>query len=207
MFILQNAPTGQAGGAGEAKERRLEIGGLGVDSETAKFDLTLYLTQGEQVTGFFEYNTDLFDRGTLERLAHHYLVLLRGIVADPDRPLAAYELMEEDERRQVVEDWNATAADYPDLCFHQLFERQVDERPDAIALVAEDATYTYRELDQAGQSAGPPADRPRPARPKASSASAPTAPRGWWSPCSACSRPAAPTCRWTPATRPTGWPS
>ena len=144
MFILQNAPTGHGG---EANPQQMEISSLGVDSETSKFELTLYLTQGEEVNGFFEYNSDLFDRSTLERLVHHYLVLLRGIAENPDRQLAAYELMTEEERHRVVFEWNHTEAEYPPLCLHQLFEQQVDQNPDAVALKADDITYTYRELD------------------------------------------------------------
>jgi len=146
MFILQNAPTGQEGKADAPQQ--MEISMLGVDSETSKFELTLYLTQGEEVTGFFEYNSDLFDRSTLERLTHHYLVLLRGITAAPDRQLSAYELMTEDERQKVVLEWNHTETSYPDLCLHQLFEQQAKERPDAVALKADDISLTYRELDE-----------------------------------------------------------
>ncbi|MEM1205714.1 MAG: amino acid adenylation domain-containing protein [Acidobacteriota bacterium] len=153
MFILQNAPTGrgdgQGGGQADDGGPSLRLGTMGVDSETSKFDFTLYLTQGEEVTGFFEYNTDLFDEGTLARLTRHFELLLEGVVADPDRRLHEYPLMAEEERRQVVSGWNATDAEFPtDACVHQLFERQADVDGDRVALEADGVRLTYRELDE-----------------------------------------------------------
>ena len=99
--------------------------------------------------GWFEYNPDLFEVATIERLAGHWQRLLVGIVEDPARQLSALPLLTEEERRQVLVDWNDTAADYPiDVCIHQLFETQVERTPDAVALVYEDTQLTYRELNR-----------------------------------------------------------
>lgn len=151
MMILQNAPSAREN---EAKEKGQDGGGvrlapLGVDSQTSKFELTLYLTQGKNVRGFFEYNTDLFDRETIARLERHFRLLLKGIIADPDRPVNAYPLMGDEERHESVVTWNETAGDMPaELGIHQLFERQVDQRPDADAAVCGSESLTYRELDE-----------------------------------------------------------
>ncbi len=152
MLILQNAPTADRG---DAAERSVELSPLGVDSRTAKFDLTLYMEQTEPLKGFLEYNTDLFATDTAARLVRHFLELLEGVVADPDRRLGEYELMAEEERRRILVEWNATAADYPrDRTVYQLFEERAAARPDDIALIAERAVepkqekLTYRELNE-----------------------------------------------------------
>ncbi|MDW8319484.1 MAG: condensation domain-containing protein, partial [Anaerolineae bacterium] len=131
MFILQNAglPAQEAPG--------LSLRVMDVDAGTATFDLTLSLA--EQVDGLSvaaEYNTDLFDRSTIERLLGHYLVLLEGIVADPDRAIGRLPMLPEAERRLVLYEWNRTQADYDvERCIHQLFEAQAAATPDAVAVV------------------------------------------------------------------------
>src|SRR6185295_13533602 len=103
LFVLQNtAPQG------------LELPGLSlaveaVESVTAKFDLTLSLAEGEGGLGAsLEYNTDLFEARTMERLACHFEMLLEGMVADPGQRLSEIEMLTADERRQLLVEWNDT---------------------------------------------------------------------------------------------------
>ena len=116
---------------------------------TSPFDLALFLREREgKLIGFFEYNTDLFDRSTIERMVGHFQTLLEGIVADPDQPISTLPLLTEDERHQLLVEWNDTAADYPkDSCIHELFEAQVERTPEAIAVQFEGKQLTYRELN------------------------------------------------------------
>nr|VFK62781.1 MAG: AMP-binding enzyme [Candidatus Kentron sp. UNK]VFK70643.1 MAG: AMP-binding enzyme [Candidatus Kentron sp. UNK] len=102
--------------------------------------------------GRLEYNTDLFERATMERMTGHLKTLLAGIVENPNTPIHELPLLTEAERRQLLE-WNDTAVDYPrDKCIHQLFEEQVAKTPDAVAVVFEDRQLTYGELNaQANQ--------------------------------------------------------
>jgi aspartate racemase len=144
MFILQNTPG-----------RTLELPGLAVsdlevDNGTAKFDLTLSIVEGvEGLKATFEYNTDLFDEATVTRMAGHFRVLLEGIVADPDRRLSGLPLLTEVERHQLLVGWNETQADYPeDKCIHELFEAQVEQTPEAIAVVFDEEQLTYQELNR-----------------------------------------------------------
>ncbi len=148
MLVLQNAPMDAADLMG-LKLRSVEtLQPLGIESGASKFDLTLYITDtAEGLRGVIEYNTDLFDAATVERLAGHYRQLLSGIVADPAQPVAGLPLLTEAERRRLHE-WNATWADYPrDQCIHQLFEAQVARTPDAVAVACEGEQWTYRELN------------------------------------------------------------
>jgi non-ribosomal peptide synthetase component F len=84
------------------------------------------------------------------RTAGHYARLVEGFVADPTRRIGEYALLTAAERQQILVEWNATArADYrDDTCLHELFERQVERTPDAVAVVAGGTRLTYRQLDE-----------------------------------------------------------
>ncbi|HWS55173.1 MAG TPA: amino acid adenylation domain-containing protein, partial [Pyrinomonadaceae bacterium] len=142
MFGLQNAP----GGGGEPLPG-LSLRPFNAESETAKFDLSLGLVEaGGRLSGGLEYNTDLFDAATVERMAGHYARLLEAALADPDREVGALELLGEDERRQL-DGWNETKADYERACLHELIERQAARTPDAVAVEYEGERLTYGELN------------------------------------------------------------
>src|SRR6185503_7173095 len=96
----------------------------------------------------FEYDRELFEGGTIERMAEHYRNLLEGIVEDPGQRVGRLGMLGELERQQLLVEWNDTKAEYStDSCIHQLFEQQVERTPDAIALVFEDEQVSYRELN------------------------------------------------------------
>ncbi|HEV2734161.1 MAG TPA: condensation domain-containing protein, partial [Longimicrobiaceae bacterium] len=144
MFSLQNAP-----GAEAPDDSGLKIGLYGARMESAKYDLILTLVETpEDIRGGLSYATDLFDRATAERIASHYAALLDGIAADPDRRVADLPLMDAAERRQVLEEWNATARPY-DLArpVHERVSEQARRTPDALAVLAADGTLTFAELE------------------------------------------------------------
>ena len=130
MFVLQNTPRPLPQPAGLSIER------VDVLPATSPFDLSLYLRERDgKLIGFFEYNTDLFEPSTIERMIGHFETLLKGIVADPEQPISTLPLLTEAERHQLLVEWNDTAADYPkDSCIHELFEAQVEKTPEAIAV-------------------------------------------------------------------------
>jgi amino acid adenylation domain-containing protein len=144
MFALHTAPKTALQLPG------LSLSLLEVETGTAKFDLTLEITDTEQgLTGSLEYNTDLFDEATITRMLGHFQTLLEGIVANPDCRLSDLPLLTEAERYQLLVEWNQTQTDYPaDSCFHQLFEQQVEKAPDAIALTFEEQHLTYKQLNE-----------------------------------------------------------
>ncbi|HJR08608.1 MAG TPA: non-ribosomal peptide synthase/polyketide synthase [Pyrinomonadaceae bacterium] len=142
MFALQNAvaPTQLPG---------LELSSLEVESGVAKFDLTLGMNETDEgLGGLFEYNTDLFEGETIERMIGHLTTLLEAIVADPQRRVSELPLMAERERRQIVCEWNETAREYVrGECVHEMFEQQALERPEAVALVCEGKGWTFAEVN------------------------------------------------------------
>ncbi|MEQ8464527.1 amino acid adenylation domain-containing protein [Coleofasciculus sp. E1-EBD-02] len=147
MFALQNA------GMDQLKTPELEITSLSLDNVNAKFDLTLQLwetntDQGNCLQGFWQYNTDLFDQDRIVRMTGHFQTLLAGIVANPEESVGTLPLLTERERHQLLVEWNDTRTPYPDTCIHQLFEEQVERTPNAVAVVYEDESLTYQELNK-----------------------------------------------------------
>src|SRR5579859_1812027 len=144
MFILQNTPQSTL------HLPELLVEEFQVESATAKFDLTLSITETPQgLSAQFEYNTDLFDAATITRMTEHFKTLLEGIVADPQQRLSELPMLSAAERQQLLVEWNATQVEYPQQwCIHQLFEQQVARTPNAIAVVFEKESLTYLELNQ-----------------------------------------------------------
>ena len=116
----------------------------------AACDLTLEIVQrGRQLKCSFVYNADLFDRGTMERMAGHYRTLLEAIVAEPDGRIASLPLLTPAERHQILVEWNRTEVEYPrDATIQELFEAQAQRRPEAVALTLEEQSLKYGELNR-----------------------------------------------------------
>ena len=117
----------------------------------ARTDMTLWLTRGLQggLHGLLEYSTELFDQETIAGFIERFQVLLEGIVAEPETAIGQLPLLLPDERERLVQEWNATAADYPrESRLHDLIAAQVARTPDAIALEFEDERLSYAELDE-----------------------------------------------------------
>ncbi|MFB2922783.1 MULTISPECIES: amino acid adenylation domain-containing protein [Aerosakkonema] len=116
---------------------------------TAKFDLSLSLQKTEQgLTGGFEYSTDLFDAATIAGMIEHWQTLLGGIVANPEQKLSDLPILTAIEKHRLLGEWNQTQQEYPkNLSIHQLFETQVEQTPDTVAVIFKDEQLTYRELN------------------------------------------------------------
>ncbi|WP_375328979.1 amino acid adenylation domain-containing protein [Microcystis sp. BLCC-F210] len=142
-FVLQNTPKSEIAMTG------LTVTDLPPENTTAKFDLTLAMVNNDDgLKGIWEYNTDLFESSTIERLSGHFLNLLGGIVANPQARISQLPLLTESETNQLLIEWNNTQVDYPEYkCIHQLFEEQVKRTPDAVAVVCSQQQLTYNELN------------------------------------------------------------
>ncbi|MCV3216667.1 amino acid adenylation domain-containing protein [Plectonema radiosum NIES-515] len=144
MFILQNAPTPVEDFSG------LSLRNLEIDHGTSEFDITVSISELEQeLTGFWEYNTDVFDAITIQRFIDNFQILLESIVVNPHQNISKLPLLTTKEREQLLIDWNNTQADYPDnASLHELFEQQVERSPDALALISQSEQVTYQQLNQ-----------------------------------------------------------
>jgi len=116
----------------------------------AKFDLTLEVFEtprGGMVAGI-EYNADLYDEADARRIAGHYLTLLEQACWAPETPVSRLPLLAPDQYRQIVFDWNRTAAPYPaDAVIQQGFEDRARQAPDRVAIVAGGREFTFGEID------------------------------------------------------------
>lgn len=144
LFDFTNVPGGNLGLPG------LSWQPLNIDRGSAQFDLTLAIVDTDYLQQMtVEYNTDLFDASTIERMFTHYLHLLDQIVTDPDLPISRLELLTAAEKHQMVVSWNDTAADYPrHACLHQLFQAKAQATPDAVAVSFGGQRLTYRQLER-----------------------------------------------------------
>ena len=144
MFAIQNMPVGKLTLPGLTVEPFL------LESISSKFDLTLSLFEKHDgLIGALEYNTDLFDHSTSRRLVKHFKNLLAQIVADPDRSISELAILSQDERDQILIEFNNTETEFPEtLCIDQLWEAQAQRTPDAPAVIFNDEQLSYRQLDQ-----------------------------------------------------------
>ncbi|HYH78482.1 MAG TPA: amino acid adenylation domain-containing protein, partial [Longimicrobium sp.] len=144
MFAWQNAPAGT-----------LELPGLtlgpvpGESQAAAKFDLSLSMGESAgRIAGSLTYATTLFERDTVGRYVGYLRRALEEMVADDRQPVERLAIVSGAERRQVVEAWNDTAAEYPaDVCIHALFEAQAERAPGATAIVSINGEVTYAEMN------------------------------------------------------------
>ena len=132
------------------KVGELTLSRMEVESRTAQFDLLLFIDEDERgLSGSFEYSTDLFDEATITRMVGHFTMVLQGVADNPDEIVSAVPLLTEPEHNRLVVEWNRTTTAFPTgNCLHDLFELQVRQTPNAIALISEREQLTYRELNQ-----------------------------------------------------------
>jgi amino acid adenylation domain-containing protein len=143
MFVLQNLSlTG-------LDLPNVECGVMELPLTTARFDIAVDvfdLASGLRI--YFEYNTDLFDDSTIERMQGHYERLLEGFIANPGARIIDLPLLSPHEQQQLLLDWNATTLPYPsEQTVHGLFEAQAARTPDAVAVRFEDLSLSYSELN------------------------------------------------------------
>ncbi|MBX8484721.1 non-ribosomal peptide synthetase [Pseudomonas cichorii] len=132
----------------------LQLPGLTLSAEdyehrSTQFDLSLSLTDdGTDLTGSVEYASDLFDDSTIGRFMSHFQTLLEGLLGNDLQAVSRLPLLNEEEREQVLHGWNATERPLPgNPCIHELFEQQVRNQPDELALIFEDQHLSYAELN------------------------------------------------------------
>ena len=126
-LILQNAPR-EGLALGGTRLSGIGVGGV----RTAKTDLHVAITDtGGALVGAVTYSRDLFEEETIERLMRHYGNVLKGVV-EQERAISELSLLSEEEREQIVCEWNQTERRYPqEACIQELFREQAERAPDA----------------------------------------------------------------------------
>lgn len=144
VFVLQNEDI-----------RELELdglicSGLKMEHTTSKFDLTLEAFEiNDEIEFSFEYCIKLFNNATIEKLAKHYINLLEEVADNASRKIADLQMLSNQEQHELLFALNNTEADYPkDKTIHKIFEEQVIKYPDNTAIVFENQSLSYRELNE-----------------------------------------------------------
>ena len=171
LFLLHNQAFEQT------KLADLQVTPRQVKNETAKFDLSIMMGEttvdsqdsatGKRLWGDLEYNTDLFDETTIQRLIGHFQTLLRAVVSHPEANIQSLPILTEAERHQLLIEWNDTHVPYPqDQLIHQIIEAQAARTPNAIAVSFDTSSDTatlssnhfvslsYRELNERANQLG-----------------------------------------------------
>ncbi|ASS74401.1 hypothetical protein CIG75_04980 [Tumebacillus algifaecis] len=136
----------------------------GLNNGSAKFDMNIMViprhskrlgvrgkgdSKDEGITVNWEFNTDLWDADTIDRMIQNWIGLLADVIDHPDARIGELSLLSREEEQKLLVAWNDTEADYPtERCLHELFEEQVQKSPDHIAVVYGEQTLTYAELDR-----------------------------------------------------------
>ena len=142
-FAVQNAPEWVWDLAG------LKAEPINIDRVMTRFDQEWHVWEEDhRIRVAVCYSTDLFEAGTVERMLGHWERLLGMIAADAERRLGEIDLLGVEERKQIVEEWNQTEREVPEVTLTELFEEQVKKTPGAVAVVYEGEEVTYEELNR-----------------------------------------------------------
>jgi amino acid adenylation domain-containing protein/non-ribosomal peptide synthase protein (TIGR01720 family) len=152
VFLMENTltedtPTSPWSRWSDLEAQSVEVGlGLAV----SRFDMMINLFEsGRELAGWIEYAADLFDETTMDRFIAHYTHVLEQLVEDPQVRLSQLSILTKPESRQLLVEWNRTAApEQTGRCVHELFTEQALRTPELPAVVCEGRQLTYAELDQ-----------------------------------------------------------
>lgn len=159
MLVMQQSPPGYADLlplAVNLPGPAMRTGGLSfapiaLPQQSAQFDLMLVAAQiGDEIPGFLQYNSDLFDESTISRMAQYFTGLLEEMVSDESRGVREMPLVKDAERSEILYGWNDTACEFPesDQLLHELIALQVQRTPEAEAVRFGKNSMTYAELDR-----------------------------------------------------------
>jgi amino acid adenylation domain-containing protein len=143
MFVMQNGP------ADESRPGDVTTTQMWQEMRAAKFELVVGVEDvGEEIKLSIGYDEQLYEPYRVERMLKHYERLLEAMTSYPHHHISALQMLTETEMQQLLVNWNATMTRHqPSRRIHHLFERQVEETPNSIAVVYENEKVTYRELN------------------------------------------------------------
>ena len=137
-------------GGHKFKAENMDIESIDLNLRMAQFEITLVVEEaGGNIYGCWQYNSNLFEEDTINRLNGFYKQLLKEIVSYPEKRISEINILSKREEKKLLFEWNSTTVNYPvDVCLHQLITDQATKCPQATALVFGDKSMTYEELDK-----------------------------------------------------------
>ncbi|MFD6293001.1 amino acid adenylation domain-containing protein, partial [Streptomyces sp. NPDC060205] len=147
LFDYDNGPSGEPDAAREP-ENAAEPQGPAPDTLPVRFDLVLTLgASGDELSGEFQYSSELFDPTTIERMAGNLVTLLDAVAEDAGRLIDDLPVLTEPERSRLLHERNDTAEPLPAVGgVHELIAARAAEHPDAVAVVCGEAFLKYGDL-------------------------------------------------------------
>ncbi|RZM27139.1 MAG: amino acid adenylation domain-containing protein, partial [Pedobacter sp.] len=144
MLVLQNTPV-----VPELRLGEVSLSPKVFNQDISKFEISFNMMETtEGLQGSVEYNTDLYSAQTIQRMTTHFANLLRSIVSFPSGEISSFDLLSGSERSMLLEEFQGLKSSYPiDKTITDLFENQVLQSPDAIAVAFEDTQLTYNALN------------------------------------------------------------
>lgn len=122
------------------------------DRGAAQFDISINVAMEENLPVAphiaVEYNTTLYEQKSIQCFLTHYEALLSAVTANPGRPISEYDILNSEEKKLLLKDWNKTQAPYPKTTLHTLFMEQVSATPENKAVSFKDQVLTYQALDE-----------------------------------------------------------
>lgn len=146
ILVFENFPVDAA--VRDRATSRLKLSQIS-SFESNNYPLALEVRPGIGLSLVCRYSNRRFDRESVERMVGHLGRLLEDLTIDPERRIGQLSMLREAERRQLLVEWNRTAAEYSaEKCIHQLLEDQVQRSPHAVAVEWGVQRLTYQELNQ-----------------------------------------------------------
>ncbi|MFI8214592.1 non-ribosomal peptide synthase/polyketide synthase [Streptomyces sp. NPDC085932] len=136
-----------------------ELPGLRVSPQTvqrtnSKFDLSFAFAESfdsdrwpRGIEAALDFSTQLFERTSAQSIAERFVRVLEAMTTAPDQHIGDSEIISAAERERVLVEWNGAATDLPDVPLHELIAQQAVRTPDAVAVVSDGQSLTYRELN------------------------------------------------------------
>ena len=145
QMVFENYPADQ--GMDSTPSTGVSLTGIATYDMT-HYPLSFMVIPGRRLHLRLDYRPDLFDRGSVEGIGKRLVRLLEVMAADAERRLGEIDLLGVEERKQIVEEWNQTEREVPEVTLTELFEEQVKKTPGAVAVVYEGEEVTYEELNR-----------------------------------------------------------
>ncbi|SMO63583.1 amino acid adenylation domain-containing protein [Melghirimyces algeriensis] len=133
----------------EVSSNRLDLHLLPIETRMIQFDLNIVCAETESGLDIrFQFRTDLFQEETMNRWLEQFVVMMDAILENPMKKIVELPLLTDQQRHQLLAEWNETKVDAPETLIHERFAAIAQQKPDHIAVESDGATFTYQELDE-----------------------------------------------------------
>ncbi|QNV63831.1 Gramicidin S synthase 2 [Paenibacillus polymyxa E681] len=149
IIAFENYPVDeQMEQAGDQQHGDLTIADVQMEEQT-NYNFNVTVVPGVEIEIRFDFNAEVFDKDSIERLKGHLVHLLEQVTDNPEITVGELELVTEGEKADLLGRFNDTTTEFPrGKTLVQLFEEQAELYPDNVAAVMNERQLTYRELNE-----------------------------------------------------------